>query len=276
MTDTKRTRAELKSFFETSDIPTQSEFDDLITTMATQLGSNVFSEDTQTFQGSVAVLSGVSAAYFYGDGTFLTNITADAEWNGSRIGDANITGELTVGTSISSPNISADYFYGDGQSLYRLPLVYNLGFNSIPDFIIPGDSIWRNLGGSGYRVDIPLNTSYGKRAVYSEDDTLYTFKILLILSEQYGGTNDIQARLNVVVGNNTGASGITTGTIEGTPVRYIHFGQNNSIDYISFDFRCVKQINGVDTDFLKLEVEAIRTAFGGNTSFVNGQLIFNY
>lgn len=53
------------------------------------------------------VISGsvTSSIGFFGDGTGLTNITSTAEWDGSRIGNASITGSLVV----SGSNVSVDF-----------------------------------------------------------------------------------------------------------------------------------------------------------------------
>ena len=49
---------------------------------------------------SLIVTGSVTASQgFYGDGSGLTNITASAEWDGSRNGDASITGSLVVSGS---------------------------------------------------------------------------------------------------------------------------------------------------------------------------------
>ncbi len=39
---------------------------------------------------------------FYGDGSGLTGITSVSEWDGSRNGDASITGSLIVSSSTAS------------------------------------------------------------------------------------------------------------------------------------------------------------------------------
>ena len=72
----------------------------------------------------------VSASYFYGDGTGITGVTA--EWDGSHVGDASITGSLYVtetisgsaltgssveATQITGSIVSASNFYGDGSGI---------------------------------------------------------------------------------------------------------------------------------------------------------------
>lgn len=97
MTDVLRTRQELKAFFEANDIPSESEFNDLITTVAVLTEDNVFQGGSQIFQGDVAISGTLSAAYIEG---------VEAEWDGSRSGDGLITGSLTVGTKIQTPEVS--------------------------------------------------------------------------------------------------------------------------------------------------------------------------
>ncbi len=75
------------------------------------------------------VVSGsvTSSVGFKGDGSGLTNITSNAEWDGSRNGDSSITGSLTISGSVSSVNlvdagggVSGSFsgsFVGDGSGL---------------------------------------------------------------------------------------------------------------------------------------------------------------
>jgi hypothetical protein len=53
-----------------------------------------------------------ASAGFFGDGSGLTGITATAEWDGSRNGDANITGSLVV----SGSNVNVDFTNTGGVS----------------------------------------------------------------------------------------------------------------------------------------------------------------
>lgn len=68
-----KTREELKNYFNAGDRPTEQNFADLITTLATQSGSNIFSADLQTFLGEISCVA-VSATSFYGDGSNLTGV----------------------------------------------------------------------------------------------------------------------------------------------------------------------------------------------------------
>ena len=84
-----------------------------------------FAAKTLTFSGSLNVSQSITADSFIGDGTNLTGITA--EWDGSRNGDANITGSLTVSGSSAvvdftdvtaiSGSIFSGSFVGDGSGL---------------------------------------------------------------------------------------------------------------------------------------------------------------
>ena len=69
-------------------------------------------------------ISGSFSGSFEGDGSNITGITA--EWDGSHLGDASITGSLTLSGSniglnvlgnISASSISASTYYGDGSNL---------------------------------------------------------------------------------------------------------------------------------------------------------------
>ena len=85
------------------------------------------------FQNNLIITGSVTASEgFYGDGSGLTGITAVAEWDGSRNGDANITGSFVVSGSavtvdftntlaISGSTFSGS-FVGDGSGLTGLNL----------------------------------------------------------------------------------------------------------------------------------------------------------
>ena len=87
-----------------------------------------FAAKTLTFSGSLNVSQSITADSFVGDGSGLTNVTA--EWDGSHNGDASITGSLTVSgssavvdftdvTAISGSTFSGS-FVGDGSGLTGL------------------------------------------------------------------------------------------------------------------------------------------------------------
>lgn len=64
---------------------------------------------------------------FYGDGSGLTGITSVSEWDGSRNGDASITGSFIVSSSTASVDFSkttgvSGSFSGDGSGLTNLNL----------------------------------------------------------------------------------------------------------------------------------------------------------
>ena len=82
------------------------------------------------FENSLIITGSVTASEgFFGDGSGLTGITATAEWDGSRNGDAEITGSLIV----SGSNVNVDFnntlgvsgsfsgsFQGNGSELTNL------------------------------------------------------------------------------------------------------------------------------------------------------------
>ena len=79
------------------------------------------------FNNSIIVTGSISSSVgFFGDGTGLTGITAVAEWDGSRNGDASITGSLIIsgsGVNVDFTNttgVSGSFsgsFSGDGSGL---------------------------------------------------------------------------------------------------------------------------------------------------------------
>ena len=85
------------------------------------------------FQNNLIITGSVTASQgFYGDGSGLTGITAVAEWDGSRNGDASITGSFVVsgsGVNVDFTNAEAGVsgsfsgsFEGDGSGLTGLNL----------------------------------------------------------------------------------------------------------------------------------------------------------
>ena len=82
------------------------------------------------FQNNLIITGSVTASQgFYGDGSGLTGITAVAEWDGSRNGDASITGSFVVsgsGVNVDFTNAEAGVsgsfsgsFEGDGNSISK-------------------------------------------------------------------------------------------------------------------------------------------------------------
>ena len=80
------------------------------------------------FNNTLIITGSVTASEgFFGDGSGLTNITATAEWDGSRNGDASITGSLVISGSSANLNVldagkgvSGSFsgsFEGDGSRL---------------------------------------------------------------------------------------------------------------------------------------------------------------
>ena len=87
-----------------------------------------FAAKTLTFSGSLNVSQSITADSFVGDGSGLTDVTA--EWDGSHNGDASITGSLTVSGSTAvvdftdvaavSGSTFSGSFVGDGSGLTGL------------------------------------------------------------------------------------------------------------------------------------------------------------
>lgn len=113
MTDLLLSRDDLKLKFQSGDTPTGSDYNDWITTMASQSGSNVFTADSQTFTGSVSVGGAVSANMFYGDGSGLTNVgvAGQTPWI------SNIDGGGYSLTNVSSITAN-EYSGGINDSIY--------------------------------------------------------------------------------------------------------------------------------------------------------------
>ena len=108
------------------------------------------------FNNSIIITGSVSSSVgFYGDGSGLSGITAVAEWDGSRNGDASITGSLVVsgsGVNVDFTNttgVSGSFsgsFSGNGSGLT------NLSF-SLPAGVVSGSA---QISYTGI-TDVPAN-----------------------------------------------------------------------------------------------------------------------
>ena len=104
--------------------------DELVIGVGQESDINDTSTRILTVNSTSGSLSGSFTGSFSGDGTGITGVTG--EWDGSHVGDANITGSLYVtqtisgstltGSSVEATNItgsvvSASNFYGDGAGM---------------------------------------------------------------------------------------------------------------------------------------------------------------
>ena len=148
------------------------------------------------FNNSITVTGSVSSSVgFYGDGSGLSGITAVAEWDGTRDGNASITGSLIVSGSginvdfTNTTGVSGSFsgsFSGDGSGLTGLTVP---GLKPLDDYIItiqnnhltsvsgssaPSSSlIITNLSGSSF-VHTP--TEFGlpnANELFLEDSTIW-------------------------------------------------------------------------------------------------------
>ena len=71
--------------------------------------------------GNVNIVGDVTASAFVGDGSALTNITA--EWDGSHNGDAEITGSLIVSGSSADLTVTGDVGIGTSSPTVKLDVV---------------------------------------------------------------------------------------------------------------------------------------------------------
>ena len=122
-----------------------------ITGSFTVSGSDV----TVDFTNTLAISGSTFSGSFVGDGSGLTGITA-GEWDGSRNGDANITGSLIVSGALDvSNNItlgSTGYPGSPGVELIHFHSSSLSGTHTIFDFAIGGS------GYTGFKADYTLNT----------------------------------------------------------------------------------------------------------------------
>jgi len=122
-----------------------------ITGSFTVSGSDVTVDFTNTLSISGSTFSGS----FVGDGSGLTGITA-GEWDGTRNGDANITGSLIVSGALDVSSTitlgSTGYPGSPGVELIHFHSSSLSGTHTIFDFAIGGS------GYTGFKADYTLNT----------------------------------------------------------------------------------------------------------------------
>ena len=93
---------------------------DIRSTIINVTDSMVLNNGDQGMTGSLEITGNVTASAFIGDGSALTNITA--EWDGSHNGDAEITGSLTTSGNVNilggiTGSSFTGSFVGDGSEL---------------------------------------------------------------------------------------------------------------------------------------------------------------
>ena len=122
-----------------------------ITGSFTVSGSDV----TVDFTNTLAISGSTFSGSFVGDGSGLTGITA-GEWDGTRNGDAEITGSLIVSGALDVSNTltlgSTGYPGSPGVELIHFHSSSLSGTHTIFDFVIGGN------GYTGFKADYTLNT----------------------------------------------------------------------------------------------------------------------
>ena len=192
--------------------------------------------------GTVVFNSTVSASYFsgsyYGDGSNLTGITASSEWDGTRNGDGEITGSLTVsgsnvivdftGVDAISGSIFSGSFVGDGSGLTGITA------NSFP---YTGSA---RISGS-LRVDGPaeitgsFTVSGSNPEIYLKGDTYIddNIRIRNIAERAFGigvkAFNESNANEGIAVGFESGVRARSNSTLIGN---YTGYNAGNSSTFI--------------------------------------------
>lgn len=122
-----------------------------ITGSFTVSGSDV----TVDFTNTLAISGSTFSGSFVGDGSGLTGVTV-GEWDGSRNGDANITGSLIVSGALDVSSTitlgSTGYPGSPGVELIHFHSSSLSGTHTIFDFTIGGN------GYTGFKADYTLNT----------------------------------------------------------------------------------------------------------------------
>jgi hypothetical protein len=121
------------------------------------------SSENVDFLGAEGGVSGSFSGSFVGDGSGLTGVTS--EWDGSRNGDASITGSLIVSGALDVSNTitlaSTGYPGGPGVELIHFHSSSLVGVHNIHSF-----SIHSSTGYTGFKADYSLtNTSEDQKKI---------------------------------------------------------------------------------------------------------------
>jgi len=149
----------------------------IITGSLTVTGSSVIADFTNTIAISGSIFSGS----FVGDGSGLTNVPA-SEWDGSRNGDAEITGSFIVSGSTPTIQLLGDTTIDQNIEISNRNQENDLaiGYQALPD-----SSVSRN------------NIAIGLKAGFSQVSGSNS-----ILIGQCAGYFGVKVRSNIAIGNN--------------------------------------------------------------------------
>lgn len=238
MTDTIKTKNELKSLFENGDIPSGSDFNDLITTFVS------LSAD-QTIQGK----SNFNDEVTFNDIIKITNLTPN---QAVILNDQNVL----TSTNFIDPSLE-----------------FSLRFNNINVYDVAGDTGDKNMGGDlGLQFIIMPISDYQKPLIKSEDNDYYYYDLDLILQEAYGGNVNIYSGIQVTYSNTTG--GVNTETqVMGLSTRYSADG-NKGLSHRRFNIQVPKNYLSQLVTYVRFDVMCGRQG-AGSTGIVGAQLRFN-
>lgn len=173
----------------------------VITGSLTVTGSSVVADFTNTIAISGSIFSGS----FVGDGSGLTNIPA-SEWDGSRNGDAEITGSFTVSGSTPTIQLLGDTTIDQNIEISNRNQVQDIaiGYNALPDSTIDRDTIAIGFAAAYNQVSGSRNILIGQCAGYSGVKTRGNIAIgcralfYNVGNDVGGSTNQTE---NVAIGN---------------------------------------------------------------------------
>ena len=173
----------------------------IITGSLTVTGSSVIADFTNTIAISGSIFSGS----FVGDGSGLTNVPA-SEWDGSRNGDAEITGSFIVSGSTPTIQLLGDTTIDQNIEISNRNQVQDIaiGYNALPDSTVDRDTIAIGWAAATNQVSGSGNILIGQCAGYSGVKTRGNIAIgcralfYNIGSDVGGSTNQTE---NVAIGN---------------------------------------------------------------------------
>jgi hypothetical protein len=297
MTDTIRSKIELKSLFENGDIPSESDFSDLITTFAS-LSAEQTIEGKTTFNSETVLNGNVKVDNLSQNQVVIANndkiLTSTNSLQVNSLNSSSIETERinTISFESSAISLSSSLIFDDNgdtflrvkkdqepyyiqlhsNTYYTSPIEVNLRFNNINVYDVVGDTGDKNLGEDlGLQYIIMPISDYQQKLISGQDETSYYYDLELILQESYGGAVNLYTGIKVTYTYN--GTNITESTFSGLSTR-VNGDGNKGSNYRRFTVQIPKTVNNEIINYVRFDVICGRQG-GGSTGIVGGQLRFN-
>ena len=226
----------------------------------TSSGSTAFGntlDDSHTFIGNITASGNISssgyisASSFAGDGSGLTGVTSTAEWDGTRDGDAQITGSLILSGS------------GDTTLTVEGNIIASNGVN-----VLDSDgSVFQTAGTQGYTLRLQNSNNTGF-IDFRTGNSLYT-------RMQLDGAIELNGSGNIIAGGSLNLSASAAGHITASgnisasgDITALNFfaGPSNEGTIIGYDTAAPSDVTGTENTMLGYNAGALMTSAKESTA----------